>query len=51
MKNISIGYFADGEWGLNTFNKIIKDKSILIKFVCLRYTKPYKKIFQLAKKK
>ena len=50
MKNISIGYFADGEWGLNAFNKILKDKSIVVKFVCLRYEKPHKKILQLAKK-
>tara|TARA_B110000046_G_C13024501_1_gene413116 strand:+ start:64 stop:960 length:897 start_codon:yes stop_codon:yes gene_type:complete len=50
MKNISIGYFADGEWGLNAFKKIIKDKSILIKFVCLRYKNPHKKILQIAKK-
>ena len=34
---LSIGYFADGPWSHNAFQKIIKDKDITIKFICVRY--------------
>ena len=35
--NLNIGYFADGPWGHNTFNKLIKDPEIKISFICARY--------------
>ena len=34
---LNIGYFADGPWGHNTFNKLIKDPEIKISFICVRY--------------
>lgn len=34
---LNIGYFADGLWGHNTFNKLIKDPEIKISFICVRY--------------
>lgn len=36
MKTIKIGYFADGPWAHKTFQKIIKDNSIEIKFIVPR---------------
>lgn len=35
-KKLQIGYFADGPWGHNAFQKIIMDKSLEIKFICVR---------------
>ena len=32
-----IGYFADGIWGHNTFNKLLNDSTLEIAFVCPRY--------------
>lgn len=32
-----IGYFADGIWSHEAFNKIIADDSNIIKFICVRY--------------
>ena len=34
---MKIGYFADGPWGHRTFDKIISDKDLDIKFICVRY--------------
>ncbi|MEK9657135.1 MAG: methionyl-tRNA formyltransferase [bacterium] len=34
---INIGYFADGPWSHRAFEKIIKDKYLNIKFICVRY--------------
>lgn len=51
MRKISIGYFADGVWGLNSLKKILKQNKINIKFVCLRYRTPDKKILNFCKKK
>ena len=34
---LNIGYFADGEWSYRAFNKLILDKNINIKFICVRY--------------
>ena len=48
MRKISIGYFADGVWGLNSLKKILKQNKINIKFVCLRYRTPDKKILRLV---
>ena len=30
MKKIKIGYFADGPWSHNAFNKIVKDDTLEI---------------------
>jgi methionyl-tRNA formyltransferase len=49
-KKYSIGYFADGTWAINTFRKLIKDKEIIIKFICLRYGKTDQKLYKIAKK-
>ena len=37
MNKMRIGYFADGPWGHNAFEKIIGDESLAISFVCVRY--------------
>ena len=50
MKNISIGYFADGNWGYETLKRIILEKKIKLNFVCLRYEKPDNKIIEYCKK-
>jgi methionyl-tRNA formyltransferase len=34
---LNIGYFADGPWSHETFNKLIKDPEINISFICVRY--------------
>ena len=36
MERLKIGYFADGPWSHNSFNKLIDDKSIEIKFIVPR---------------
>jgi methionyl-tRNA formyltransferase len=36
MNNLKIGYFADGPWSHNAFEKIIKDKSIQVSFIVPR---------------
>ena len=51
MKNISIGYFADGKWGYETLKKIKSKKNIKIKFICLRHKKPDKQILNFCRKK
>jgi methionyl-tRNA formyltransferase len=37
MDKIKIGYFADGPWSHRAFERIIKEKGIVIKFICVRY--------------
>ena len=49
-KFFNIGYFADGNWAYQNLVKIFNDKSINVKFICLR-KKPDKKIKLLSKKK
>lgn len=34
---LKIGYFADGPWSHEAFNRLIDDKSVSIAFVCVRY--------------
>ena len=34
-----IGYFADGPWAHKAFEKLIKDESIKIVFMTVRYDK------------
>ena len=36
MKKIKVGYFADGEWAHTAFKWLIEEKSIDLKFICLR---------------
>ena len=47
---MNIGYFGDGVWAYKNLLKIIKDSSINLKFICLRYKKPDKKIKKISKK-
>ena len=50
-EKIKIGFFCDGEWGLNTLNLILKKKDYKIQFVCTRYERDIKKeILNLCKK-
>ena len=37
---MKIVYFADGLWGHNTFDLIIRNKDLEIIFVCVRYDNP-----------
>lgn len=37
LQKIRIGYFADGPWSHNAFNKLIQNNKIEFTFVCLRY--------------
>lgn len=34
---IKIGYFADGPWSHEAFKKLILDKDVSIRFICVRY--------------
>ena len=34
---LNIGYFADGEWSFEAFNKLINDPDVIISFICVRY--------------
>ncbi|OZB49333.1 MAG: formyl transferase [Polynucleobacter sp. 39-45-136] len=34
---LKIGYFADGKWSHEAFKKLILDKDISIKFICVRF--------------
>ena len=35
---LKIGYFADGQWAHEAFDKIIADATIQIKFVAVRFS-------------
>jgi len=37
IKPIKIGYFADGKWSHEAFEKLIIDETIDIRFICVRY--------------
>ena len=47
--NINIGYFADGPWSHETFNKLIKDSEIKVSFICARYESEDETLKDLAK--
>lgn len=47
-KKLHIGYFADGEWGHRSFNKMLADETLAIDFVCVRYDKKDKLLMNLA---
>lgn len=50
---LKIGYFADGPWSHNTFNKLINDTEIQMCFVCVKHNtndqtlKNYAKIYNI----
>lgn len=46
---LKIGYFADGVWSHNAFDKLIKDKDIEIKFICARYDSNDEKLLNYSK--
>jgi methionyl-tRNA formyltransferase len=35
--SLNIGYFADGPWSHQAFDKLINDSDIFIKFICVRF--------------
>lgn len=45
---MKIGYFADGPWAHKAFEKIVKDKSIKIAFITVRYDKKDEVLLDLA---
>jgi len=50
MKNkINLGFFGDGDWALNSLILLLREKNIIIKFICLRYQKPDFKLIKFAK--
>ncbi len=50
MKTLKIGYFADGIWGHNAFQKIQEDKNLKIAFICPRYHSKDEKLIYFSKK-
>ena len=40
MRNLRIGYFADGPWSHKALEKLILDETIAIKFICARNDTP-----------
>ena len=47
---LNIGYFADGPWSFNAFNKLIKDPDITISFICGRFQTKDKTLKRYSKK-
>ena len=45
---MKIGYFADGPWAQKCFDKIVKDASLELSFICTRYNKPDKTLMKKA---
>ena len=45
---MKIGYFADGSWAHKAFEKIIKDNTIQIVFITVRYDKKDKVLLDFA---
>lgn len=50
MKRITIGYFADGEWSHQAFEKMINDESIEVKFIVPRTDSTDNTLFEYANK-
>ena len=46
---LNLGYFADGPWGHNTLKKLLSDKSINIKFICVRFENKDEVLINLGK--
>ena len=40
MRDLKIGYFADGKWAHFAINKILHDKSFRVAFICARFDSP-----------
>jgi len=40
VKKLKIGYFGDGPWSHQALNKLLKDDTLQIAFVCARYNTP-----------
>lgn len=49
IKRLKIGYFADGKWGHNAFDKLVNDNEIEIGFVCVRFDSDDETLYRLAK--
>lgn len=50
LKVLKIGYFADGPWSHNAFERIIADPKISIQFICVRYDSEDKTLWNYAEK-
>ena len=51
QQKINLGFFGDEKWAYNSLLKILKNKRMNIKFLCLRKNNPDKNLIKLAKKK
>lgn len=52
MQNkVNIGFFGDQKWAFNSLLKILKNKRLDVKFLCLRKNNPDVDLINLAKKK
>ena len=51
QKKINLGFFGDEKWAYNSLLKILKNKRMNIKFLCLRKNNPDKNLIKLAKQK
>ena len=49
MKKLKIGYFADGPWSHQAFNKLVQDPSIQFQFIVPRYDTKDSKLEELSK--
>jgi len=49
-KNYKIGFFGDDRWAHKTLNYLLKDKSIIVEFVCGRFFTKDKELIKIAKK-
>lgn len=50
QEQIKIGYFADGVWSHKSFEKLIEDVQIEIKFICVRFDTKDETLLNFAKK-
>lgn len=49
MKQMKIGYFADGPWSHNALEKMMKNKSLSIQFICTRFDTDDQKLKEYSK--
>lgn len=47
---MNIGYFGDGPWAHKAFDALIKDDTLVIKFVCARFSNPDKFLYKMSAK-
>ena len=50
IKKFKVGFFGDKEWAHIALKKIIKDKTLELKFICGRFFPQDKKLQEIAKK-